>query len=104
MIGGIAHDVRQGILDQLDHLPIELGVGATHLNLDRAVTWTLMELLAILVSERSSSAAMQARDPEPVAPGCKDEGAEPAKCGGEIWHSAAPSTADPVQISADAIA
>ena len=37
MVGGVAHHVGQGILDQVEHLPVELGVGAVHLQLDLLV-------------------------------------------------------------------
>ena len=34
VVGGVAHHVRQRILDQVEHLAVELGVGAVHLQLD----------------------------------------------------------------------
>jgi len=34
MVGGVADHVRQGILDQVEHLAVELGVGTVHLELD----------------------------------------------------------------------
>ena len=35
VVGGIAHHVGQRILDEVEHLAVELGVGAVHLELDR---------------------------------------------------------------------
>ena len=37
VIGGVAHHVRQRILDQVEHLAVELGVGAVHLQFDLLV-------------------------------------------------------------------
>ena len=34
VVGRIAHHVGERILDQLEHLPVELGLGAVHLELD----------------------------------------------------------------------
>ena len=34
MIGGVAHHVGERVLDQVEHLAVELGVGAVHLELD----------------------------------------------------------------------
>src|SRR6266478_5228707 len=34
VIGRVAHHVGQGILDQVEHLAVELGVGAVHLQFD----------------------------------------------------------------------
>ena len=34
VVGGVAHHVRQRILDQVEHLAVELGVGAVHLQFD----------------------------------------------------------------------
>jgi len=34
VIGAIAHQMGERVLDQLQHLPIELGLGAVHLELD----------------------------------------------------------------------
>ncbi len=34
VIGGVAHHVRQRILDQFEHLTIEFGLGAVHLEFD----------------------------------------------------------------------
>ena len=44
MVGGVAHHVGERILDQVEHLPIELGIGAVHLQFD---------LLAEFADERS---------------------------------------------------
>ncbi len=35
MIGGVAHHVGQRIADEVEHLPVELGLGAVHLDIDR---------------------------------------------------------------------
>ena len=37
VIGRVAHHMGQGILDQVEHLPIEFGVGAVHLQFDLLV-------------------------------------------------------------------
>ena len=37
VIGGVAHHMGQRILDQVEHLAVELGVGALHLELDLLV-------------------------------------------------------------------
>ena len=34
MVGGVAHHVGERVLDQVEHLAVELGVGAVHLQLD----------------------------------------------------------------------
>ena len=34
VVGGVAHHVRQRILDQVEHLAVEFGVGAVHLQFD----------------------------------------------------------------------
>ena len=34
VVGGVAHHVRQRILDQVEHLAVEFGVGAVHLEFD----------------------------------------------------------------------
>ena len=34
VVGGVADHVRQRILDQLQHLPIQFGLGAVHLEVD----------------------------------------------------------------------
>ena len=34
MVGGVAHHVRQGILDQVEHQAVEFGVGAVHFEFD----------------------------------------------------------------------
>ena len=44
MIGGVAHHVGERVLDQVEHLAVELGVGAVHLQID---------LLAEFAGERS---------------------------------------------------
>ncbi len=34
VIGGVAHHVRQRVLDEIEHLAVEFGVGPEHLELD----------------------------------------------------------------------
>ena len=34
MVGGVAHHVGERILDEIEHLPIKLGIGAVHFELD----------------------------------------------------------------------